>query len=176
MHLAALMKNTGRIIALDPSPAHLHELRRRATRAGLDTIETRVLSSAKATKRLTGTIDRLLIDAPCSGLGTLQRNPDIKWKLTPESLDRLRTLQRQLLETYTPLVKPAGRFVYAACSILPSEGERHTADFLSKHPAFQQGQCRRFRRRPWLWARESFSQPWRQAWLLLSRQRGCLRS
>ncbi len=137
LHLAALMKNTGRIIALDPSPAHLHELRRRATRAGADTIETRVLSSAKATKRLTGTIDRLLIDAPCSGLGTLQRNPDIKWKLTPESLDRLRTLQRQLLETYTPLVKPTGRFVYAVCSILPSEGEQLTADFLSEHPAFQ---------------------------------------
>jgi len=137
LHLAALMKNTGRIIALDPSPAHLRELRRRATRAGADTIETRVLSSAKATKRLTETIDRLLIDAPCSGLGTLQRNPDIKWKLTPESLDRLRTLQRQLLETYSVPVKPTGRFVYAVCSILPSEGEQPIADFLTDHRHFQ---------------------------------------
>lgn len=136
LHLAALMKNTGRIIALDPSPAHLQELRRRAARAGADTIETRALT-AKATKRLTSTIDRLLIDAPCSGLGTLQRNPDIKWKLTPEALDRLRILQHQLLETYTPLVKPTGRLVYAVCSILPSEGEHHTATFLAHHHDFQ---------------------------------------
>jgi len=136
LHLAALMHNTGRIIALDPSPRHLQELRRRATRAGADTIETRTLDSAKTIKRLTATMDRVLIDAPCSGLGTLRRNPDIKYTLTPDTLTRLRNLQHELLEAYTPMVKPSGRLVYTVCSILPSEGERQIAAYLPTHPAF----------------------------------------
>jgi len=137
LHLAALMNNTGRIIALDPSTQHLQQLRRRATRAGADTIETRILTAAKSIKRLTGTMDRVLIDAPCSGLGTLKKNPDIKWKLTPDALDRLRRLQRDLLDTYPALLKPDGRFVYAVCSILYSEGEQQTAAFLTRHKTYR---------------------------------------
>ncbi len=136
LHLAALMHNTGRIIALDPQPHHLQQLRRRATRAGADTIETRT-TSAKTIKRLAGTMDRLLIDAPCSGLGTLQRNPDIKWKLTPDALERLKKTQQDLLGTSPQSLKSGGRFVYAVCSILYSEGEQQIAVFLTRHPTYQ---------------------------------------
>ena len=124
LHLAALMKNKGKIIALDTQEWRLKELRKRATKAGVDTIETRMITSSKVYKRMDGTADRLLLDVPCSGLGTLRRNPDIKWKLSSEDLERLTILQQELLEKYCMITKPNGRMVYSVCSILPIRSRR----------------------------------------------------
>jgi 16S rRNA (cytosine967-C5)-methyltransferase len=131
LHLAALMKNKGRIIALDVHQWKLDELRRRATRAGADTIVTRLIEGAKTTDRLRDDADRVLLDVPCSGLGVLRRNPDTKWKLTPEELDRLRATQADILRRYSKMVKPGGKLVYATCSILPSENEKQVQSFLA---------------------------------------------
>jgi 16S rRNA (cytosine967-C5)-methyltransferase len=136
LHLAALMKNKGKIIALDTQEWRLNELRKRSTKAGVDTIETRVIASLKTVKRMNGTADRLLLDVPCSGLGTLRRNPDIKWKLSFEDLERLKTLQQELLHRYCMILKPKGRLVYSVCSILPSEGEEQIKQFINNHPMF----------------------------------------
>lgn len=136
LHLAALMKNKGKIIAFDTQDWRLRQLRKRAVKAGADTIETRLLTSSKIYKRMKGTADQLLLDVPCSGLGTLCRNPDIRWKLTETDLNRLRTLQQDLLERYSPLLKPNGTMVYSVCSILPSEGEQQIQRFLKTHETF----------------------------------------
>jgi 16S rRNA (cytosine967-C5)-methyltransferase len=136
LHLASLMKNKGKIIALDTQEWRLRTLQSRAKKAGADIIETRVIHSSKVYKRLRNTADRLL-DAPCSGLGTLRRNPDIKWKLTPMDLKRIILLQRDLLHRYSPLLKPQGTMVYSVCSILPSEGEHQMEHFLKDHPEFR---------------------------------------
>jgi len=133
LHLAALLQNKGKIIALDTHEGKLKELRRRAAKAGVDTIETRMITSSKIYKRLYDTADRVLLDVPCSGLGTLRRNPDIKWKLTPDDLKRLHHLQQTLLEEYSKILKPGGHMVYAVCSILPSEGEKQLHYFLEQH-------------------------------------------
>jgi 16S rRNA (cytosine967-C5)-methyltransferase len=131
--LAALIKNKGKIIALDTQEWRLRELRKRATKAGADTIETRLITSSKKYKRMQDTADRLLLDVPCSGLGTLRRNPDIKWKLTSNDLDRLKHVQHDLLERYCSLLKPLGTMVYSVCSIFPSEGEFQVQQFLKNH-------------------------------------------
>jgi len=136
LHLAALMKNKGRIIAMDTETWKLDELHKRARRAGATNIETRVITSAKTIKRLAGSADRVLLDVPCSGLGVLKRNPDAKWKLTPDFVDKIRELQRQILTDYTRMVKPGGMLVYSTCSLLPSENERQVARFLEGHPEF----------------------------------------
>ena len=96
LHLAALLKNKGKIIAMDTQEWRLKQLRKRAAKAGTDTIETRLITSTKVYKRIQGTADRLLLDVPCSGLGTLRRNPDIRWKVTAEDLERLKHLQQDL--------------------------------------------------------------------------------
>jgi 16S rRNA (cytosine967-C5)-methyltransferase len=137
LHLAALMKNKGKIIALDTQEWRLNELRKRATKAGADTIETRMITSSKVYKRMDGTADRLLLDVPCSGLGTLRRNPDIKWKLSSEDLKRLTILQQELLEKYCMITKPNGRMAYSVCSILPSEAEEQVVRFLKNHADFR---------------------------------------
>lgn len=136
LHLAALLKNKGKIIAMDTQDWKLRELRKRATKAGVNSIETRLITSTKTYKRMRGTAHRLLLDVPCSGLGTLRRNPDIRWKLTPADLDRLRTLQQELLEKYHTLLKPQGMMAYSVCSILPSEGEAQIQRFLTNHPEY----------------------------------------
>ena len=133
LHLAALMKNKGKIIAMDTQEWKLKELRRRAVKAGTENIEVRTIDSSKAYKRLKGTADRVLLDAPCSGLGTLRRNPDIKWKLILSDLKRLKNLQMDLLDRYSPLLRIEGRIVYSVCSILPSEGEKQVKAFLERH-------------------------------------------
>lgn len=133
LHLSALIENKGKIIALDTHEWRLKELRRRAAKAGVDTIETRLIDSTKVYKRLYDTADRLLLDVPCSGLGTLRRNPDIKWKLSRDDLSRLTGLQQTLLDNYCMILKPEGRMVYSVCSILPSEGEEQVKRFLDKH-------------------------------------------
>jgi 16S rRNA (cytosine967-C5)-methyltransferase len=132
LHIAALMKNRGRIIAMDLQDWRLKELRRRAKRSGAYNIETRQIISSKSYKRLKGKADRLLLDVPCSGLGTLRRNPDIKWKISLSDIDRLKKIQKELLEKYCNLLKPGGRLVYSICSVLPSEGEEQIKDFLMK--------------------------------------------
>ncbi|VVB59444.1 tRNA (cytosine(49)-C(5))-methyltransferase [uncultured archaeon] len=137
LHIAALMKNKGKIIALDTQEWRLKGIRKRATKIGIDIIETRLISSSKIYKRLNKTADRLLLDVPCSGLGTLRRNPDIKWKLIPKDLKRLTILQQELLEKYCRITKPNGRMVYSVCSILPSEAEEQIERFLKNHTDFR---------------------------------------
>ena len=132
LHIAALMKNRGRIIAMDLQDWRLKELKRRAKRSGAFNIETRQIISSKSYKRLKGKADRLLLDVPCSGLGTLRRNPDIRWKISLSDIERLRKIQKELLEKYCTLLKQGGRFVYSVCSILQSEGEEQVRDFLLK--------------------------------------------
>jgi 16S rRNA (cytosine967-C5)-methyltransferase len=131
LHLAALLQNKGSLIAMDTLAWKLDELRLRARRAGATNIETRPIENRKVIKRLYGTADRLLLDVPCSGLGVLRRNPDSKWKLTAEFVDNLRTTQQDILRSYSPIVKPGGRMVYATCSILPSENTAQVAQFLA---------------------------------------------
>jgi 16S rRNA (cytosine967-C5)-methyltransferase len=133
LHLAALMKNKGRIVALDTIEWKLKELRKRAARAGADTIETRVIEGTQTIKRLRETADRVLLDVPCSGLGVIRRNPDAKWKLHEEELTRLTLLQADILERYSRMTRPGGKLVYATCSIFRSENEDQVRAFLQKH-------------------------------------------
>ncbi|MDO9187753.1 MAG: RsmB/NOP family class I SAM-dependent RNA methyltransferase [Bacteroidia bacterium] len=132
LHLAALMKNKGRIIALDVKENKLLELKKRATRAEVRIIETRTIDSSKVVKRLKDTADRLLLDVPCSGLGVLRRNPDSKWKLNLEEIERVKTIQREILTSFPDITKVGGKMVYATCSILPSEGEEQIKWFLKQ--------------------------------------------
>ncbi|HOY07712.1 MAG TPA: RNA methyltransferase [Saprospiraceae bacterium] len=131
LHLAALLQNKGSLIALDTFAWKLDALRLRARRAGATNIETRPIESRKTIKRLYNSADRLLLDVPCSGLGVLRRNPDTKWKLTPEHIDQLRATQQEILQAYSPITKPGGRMVYATCSILPSENQDQVQQFLN---------------------------------------------
>ena len=132
LHISTLMKNRGRIIAMDLQDWKLKVLRRRAKKSGAYNIETRQILSSKSYKRFKGKTDRLLLDVPCSGLGTIRRNPDIKWKISPSDIERLKKIQKELLEKYCNLLKRGGRFVYSICSILPSEGEEQIKAFLEK--------------------------------------------
>lgn len=137
LHLAALMKNKGKIIALDIHDWKLQELKKRAARDGVDIIETRCIDSAKVIKRLEGSFDRVLMDVPCSGMGVLRRNPDSKWKLSEPEIQRLIQTQSDLLNQYSKLVKNEGLIVYSTCSILPSENEQQIEKFLADHPEFE---------------------------------------
>jgi 16S rRNA (cytosine967-C5)-methyltransferase len=129
LHLAALMRNEGRIYAMDVDAGKIAELARRAKRAAASCIRPRVITETM-TADFAGKADCLLIDAPCSGLGTLKRQPDLKWRLKPAQLTRVRTLQKQLLADYSIMLKPGGRLVYATCSILPSENRAATEGLL----------------------------------------------
>lgn len=137
LHLAALMQNKGRIIALDTEQWKLEELKKRARRAGAGNIEVRQIESSKTIKRLENTADRLLLDVPCSGLGVLRRNPDAKWKLTLEFIDRVRELQQHILNDYCTMLKAGGCLVYSTCSILNSENEEQVKQFLSRRKDFE---------------------------------------
>lgn len=131
LHLASIMQNKGQLIALDLYESKLNQLKLRARRNGVHNIETRVIESTKTIKKLHGTADRVLIDAPCSGLGVLKRNPDSKWKLQPEFIDNIRKVQAEVLENYSKIVKPGGKLVYATCSVLPSENQEQIERFLT---------------------------------------------
>ncbi|OAD92609.1 RNA methyltransferase [Aequorivita soesokkakensis] len=132
LHIATMMENKGQLISMDIYENKLNELKRRARRNDIFNIETRVIDSTKVIKKLIDKADKVLIDAPCSGLGVLKRNPDAKWKLQPEFLDNIRATQKELLDSYSRMVKPGGQLVYATCSILPSENEMQVKAFLAR--------------------------------------------
>ncbi|MBK8442374.1 MAG: RsmB/NOP family class I SAM-dependent RNA methyltransferase [Sphingobacteriales bacterium] len=136
LHLAALMHNKGQIIALDTEAYKLEELRKRAKRAGAFCIETRTIENRKTIKRLHNSADRLLLDAPCTGLGVLRRNPDTKWKLNSDFIGQVRNIQKEILQEYSKMLRSGGKMVYATCSILPSENEQQIEHFLSQNPDF----------------------------------------
>jgi 16S rRNA (cytosine967-C5)-methyltransferase len=137
LHIATIMRNKGKVIALDTIEGKLDDLRKRASRAGVQIIETRPIDSQKVVKRLYETADRLLLDVPCSGTGVLRRNPDAKWSLKPEELKALRDTQKEILDNYAPIVKPGGRLVYSTCSALPSESEQQVDAFLAKNKDYK---------------------------------------
>ena len=136
LHIAALMKNKGQIIALDIYEWKLAELKRRAKRAGAFNIETRFIEDNKVIKRLHNTADRLLIDAPCSGLGVLKRNPDSKWKIDEDFINRIKIEQENILQNYSKILKKGGKMVYTTCSILPSENGEQVRKFLAENTEF----------------------------------------
>jgi len=131
LHMAALMENKGQIIALDIFQNKLDELKRRARRNGAHNIETRLIDSRKTIKKLQQSADAVLIDAPCTGMGVLRRNPDAKWKLSPEFLKEITQTQSEILGDYASMVKPGGTLVYATCSILPQENQEQIKAFLA---------------------------------------------
>ena len=130
LHLSALSKNKGQILAMDIYKHKLIQLKKRAKRNSAFNIETKLIENNKSIKRLKGKIDRLLIYAPCSGLGVLKRNPDSKWKLQPDFLNKIKDTQLKILKQYSKLIKENGKIVYATCSILPSENEHQINSFL----------------------------------------------
>jgi 16S rRNA (cytosine967-C5)-methyltransferase len=137
--LGALLANRGRLTAFDVADAKLEELRTRARRAGLTNVRA-LLADEKLpdTEELAlhGKADRVLCDVPCSGLGTLRRNPEARWRLQPSDLDELPPLQRAILERYAPLVAPGGRLVYATCTVDVAENDAVVDAFLGAHPEF----------------------------------------
>ena len=131
LHLASLMENKGQLIAMDLYESKLKQLKLRAKRNGAFNIEYQIIDSTKVIKKLIEKADRVLIDAPCSGLGVLKRNPDAKWKLQPEFIENIKKVQAEVLESYSRIVKPGGKLVYATCSILPSENQEQVNHFLT---------------------------------------------
>ncbi len=136
--LGALMQSTGRLYAFDVSEKRLARLKPRLKRSGLSNITPQLISSENDSrvKRLAGKIDRVLVDAPCSGLGTLRRNPDLKLRQNPDTVAELTVKQANILAAASKLVKPGGRLVYATCSLLPEENEDIVAAFLQANPRF----------------------------------------
>ena len=136
--LGAMMRSTGRLYAFDVAEKRLAKLKPRLVRSGLSNVHPVRIDHERDSriKRLAGKMDRVLVDAPCSGLGTLRRNPDLKWRQTPEAVERLVESQRSILAAAATLLKPGGRLVYATCSLLPEENEQVVNDFLAGHPGF----------------------------------------
>ncbi|MFN8336829.1 MAG: RsmB/NOP family class I SAM-dependent RNA methyltransferase [Cyclobacteriaceae bacterium] len=150
LHLAALIQNKGKIISMDTEQWKLDELKKRARRGGVSTVETRHIDSSKVIKRLEKSADLLLLDVPCSGTGVLRRNPDAKWKLSPEFVDSVKTAQHDILASYSDMVKPGGTLVYATCSILHSENEDQVKNFLETDSDFELNEEKR------IWPSEGF--------------------
>jgi 16S rRNA (cytosine967-C5)-methyltransferase len=130
LHLAALMENKGKILAMDVEEWKLQQTKLRARRDGVSIIEPKAIEGTKTIKRLKESADRLLLDVPCSGLGVLRRNPDTKWKLSLDSIQKVQETQQEILQSYPSMLKPGGQMVYATCSILPSENELQVKKFL----------------------------------------------
>lgn len=130
LHLAALMEDQGSLTALDVEKHKLHELQKRVKRAAVTIIKTRVIKGLPSVEGLYDTADRLLLDVPCSGLGTLKRNPQIKWRLQPDFLNKIQVTQQEILQQYSPICKGGGLMVYATCSILPTENQLQVQKFL----------------------------------------------
>jgi 16S rRNA (cytosine967-C5)-methyltransferase len=138
--LGALMHSEGRLYAFDTAEKRLSHLKPRLRRSGLSNVHPQLIAGAAdaRVKRLTAKIDRVLVDAPCSGLGTLRRNPDLKWRQGPQAVTEMAAKQRAILNAAARLVKPGGRLVYATCSLLQEENEAVVDAFLDAHPQFAQ--------------------------------------
>ncbi|MCF2857619.1 methyltransferase domain-containing protein [Pseudoalteromonas sp. SMS1] len=134
LHIAAQLKNKGRVLSLDIHQHKLDTLKKRAKRAGAHVIETRVIQSSKTIKRQKEKFDRVLLDVPCSGTGVLRRNPDAKWHLDEQSVCDLISLQQDILQRYSQMCRVGGKLVYATCSIFPSENEQQVKQFLVNNP------------------------------------------
>jgi 16S rRNA (cytosine967-C5)-methyltransferase len=141
--LGAMMHSQGRLYAFDVSAARLARLKPRLKRSGLSNLHPHLLRTEHdpKVKRLAGKIDRVLVDAPCSGLGTLRRNPDLKWRQSPEGVLEMRAKQASILASASTLVKPGGRLVYATCSLLAEENEDVVEAFLKEHREFTPLHC-----------------------------------
>jgi 16S rRNA (cytosine967-C5)-methyltransferase len=141
--IAMLMRGTGRVYALDVSARRLAALAPRAARAGITNVHSITLAGDNDARaaRLAGKLDRVLVDAPCSGFGTLRRNPDLKWRHAPAAIAELAEKQRRILAAAARLLKPGGRLVYATCSILQEENEAVVESFRSAHPGFEPLSC-----------------------------------
>jgi len=138
--LAADMENRGLLIASDTDRSRLSRLPPRAERAGATVIDTLLLNPPREAEALApweGRADAVLVDAPCSGSGTWRRNPEARWRLMPERLERIEATQRRILDIAAPLVRPGGRLVYAVCSLLDAEGADQVSAFLERHPGWQ---------------------------------------
>lgn len=133
--LGSEMRNTGRLYAFDTSGHRLASLKPRLARSGLSNVYPAQIAHERdeRIKRLAGKLDRVLVDAPCSGLGTLRRNPDLKWRQSPESVEELQAKQAAILASAARLVKPGGRLVYATCSLLDAENEAVATAFSAEH-------------------------------------------
>jgi len=136
--MGALMRNSGRIYAFDISEKRLQNLGIRLKRSGLSNLHSQLISSETdpKLKRLNGKFDRVLVDAPCSGLGTLRRNPDLKWRQKPQDVLELTVKQTNILARAAKLVKAGGRLIYATCSLLQDENEQIAEAFLKGNPDF----------------------------------------
>lgn len=136
--LGAAMRSTGRLYAFDTAGHRLHELKQRVARAGLSNVHTVQIAHERDDRiaRLAGKVDRVLVDAPCSGLGTLRRNPDLKWRQSPQAIQQMRQRQEAILASAARLLKPGGRLVYATCSLLAVENDEVAQSFERMHPSF----------------------------------------
>jgi len=137
--IGASMRSTGRLYAFDTSAHRLDALKPRLARSGLSNVHPAAIAHERdeRIKRLAGKMDRVLVDAPCSGLGTLRRNPDLKWRQSPQAVLELVAKQTAILDSAARLVKGGGRLVYATCSVLPAENEDIAAAFSLAHPDFE---------------------------------------
>jgi 16S rRNA (cytosine967-C5)-methyltransferase len=133
------MRNSGRLYAFDTSAHRLDGLKPRLARSGLSNVHPVAIAHERdeRIKRLAGKIDRVLVDAPCSGLGTLRRSPDLKWRQTPQTVAAQAALQQAILASAARLLKPGGRLVYATCSLLREENEAVAEAFAATHPDFE---------------------------------------
>jgi 16S rRNA (cytosine967-C5)-methyltransferase len=142
LHMAAISQNKGRILSLDTEQWKLDEAKKRARRAGVSNLDTRLIEGAKTIKKLYDTADRLLLDVPCSGLGVIKRNPDAKWKLSLDFINKVKAEQAAILEEYAKILKVGGKLVYATCSILPSENQFQVDKFLANHSNYSLEEAR----------------------------------
>ncbi len=136
LHIAAKMKNKGKIISMDVEERKLIELKKRAERGGVSIIQTQMINDDSLNK-FKNAADRLLLDVPCSGLGVLKRNPDAKWKLSLEFINEIQKVQQTIISNYSQMLKKDGIMVYATCSILPSENQKQVELFLDKNKNFE---------------------------------------
>ncbi|MES2481520.1 MAG: RsmB/NOP family class I SAM-dependent RNA methyltransferase [Pseudomonadota bacterium] len=136
--IGAAMRNTGRLYAFDTSAHRLDALKPRLARSGLSNVHPAAIAHERdeRIKRLAGKIDRVIVDAPCSGLGTLRRNPDLKWRQSPQSIAEMAVKQAAILASAARLLKPGGRLVYATCSLMREENEAIAEGFSSQNPGF----------------------------------------
>lgn len=137
LHLASLMQNKGKLVSMDVAEKKLDQLKKRAARANVQIIETRLIEGDRSIKRYTDFADKVLLDVPCSGTGVFKRNPDAKWKITQDNITNLIQTQKDILKEYSTMCKPGGIMVYANCSVLPSEGEKQIRDFMKTNSQWE---------------------------------------